>query len=138
VYKTILVTLEISATDRVIIDHIKKLAKVLASRVVLLHVATGVPAIVHGPDAAGEEISSDQEVLNRTRDEFSAAGIEASAVLAYGDPVKEIVKWVGKNSCDLVAMATHGHKLVADILLGEVANKVQHAISVPVLLLRAR
>ena len=43
-YKTILVTLEATPTDRTIIDHIKKLATVLNSNIVLLHVATGVPA----------------------------------------------------------------------------------------------
>ena len=39
-YETILVTLEATPTDRAIIEHIKKLAKFMNSRVVLLHVAT--------------------------------------------------------------------------------------------------
>ena len=137
-YKTILVTLEATATDRAIIDHVKELAKAMSSRVVLLHVATGVPAKFHGADAAGQEIEEDQEYLRRVQAEFEAEGIPVGRELAFGDPVKEIVKWVQELGCDLVAMSTHGHQFVADLILGATASRVQHSISVPVLLLRAK
>ena len=64
--------------------------------------------------------------------------INAEAELAYGDPAKEIVKWVKQKGCDLVAMSTHGHRFLADLFLGTTASRVQHRISVPVLLLRAK
>jgi nucleotide-binding universal stress UspA family protein len=137
-YKTILVTLDATPTDRAIIEHIKKLAKTMNSNVVLLHVATSVPAQFNGPDAAGEEVDQDQAYLHRVKEEFLAAGIPAEAHLAFGDPVKEIVKWIDGNACDLVAMSTHGHQFVADLVLGTTANRVQHSVSVPVLLLRAK
>jgi len=137
-YKTILVTLEGTATDRAIIDHIKLLAPAMQSRVVLLHVATGVPAKYHRTDAAGKEVEESKVFLGRVRDEFTAAGIPAEAQLAYGEPVKEIVNWVQQNGCDLVAMSTHGHQFVADLVLGTTAIRVQHSLSVPVLLLRAK
>jgi manganese transport protein len=137
-YKTILVTLDTSATDRVIVDHIKQLAKEMHSSVVLLHVATGVPAQFHGATAAGKEIDEDSAYLTKVEAEFEAAGIPAKAELGFGDPVAEIVKWVDEKGCDLVAMGTHGHGLLADMFFGTTANRVQHSISVPVLLLRAR
>jgi nucleotide-binding universal stress UspA family protein len=137
-YKTILVTLEATATDRAIIEHIKQLAREMQSRVVLLHVATGVPAQVHGADAAGDEIDQDQAYLAGVQAEFDAAGVKAEVELAYGDPVTEICRWVEDQGCDLVAMSTHGHRLIADMLLGTTASRVQHNIGVPVLLLRAR
>ncbi|HEX3357317.1 MAG TPA: universal stress protein [Tepidisphaeraceae bacterium] len=137
-YKHILVTLDTTPTDRAIIEHIKKLATVMGSRVSLLHVATGVPALWHGAQAAGEEVNDDRAYLDRVKAEFQTASIAAQTELAFGDPVKEIVKWIQVNDCDLVAMSTHGHKMVADLLLGTTASKVQHSISVPVLLLRAR
>ena len=136
-YPTILVTLDTTPTDRVIIDHIKPRAQMLHSRVVLLHVATSVPAIIFGAEADGEEVRDDQAYLDRTRDEFEAVGIQCETVLAYGEPVKEIVRWVQQNKPDLVAMSTHGHHFVADLVLGTTAIKVQHSVSVPVLLLRA-
>jgi nucleotide-binding universal stress UspA family protein len=137
-YKTILVTLDATPTDRAIIDHIKKLAKLMDSQLILLHVATSVPAQFNGPDAAGEEIREDEAYLSGVKAEFEAAGIPARTELAYGEPAKEIIKWIDSNHCDLVAMSTHGHQFVADLFLGTTANRVQHSVSVPVLLLRAK
>ena len=109
-YKKILVTLDGTSTDRAIIEHAKPLAKLAHSHVVLLHVADGWAARTYGADAE----------------------------LAYGDPVTEIVKWVNQKGCDLVAMSTHGHRFIGDFFLGTTASRVQHSISVPVLLLRAK
>lgn len=137
-YKTILVTLDGTPTDQAIIEHVKQLAKLAQSRVVLLHVADGWAARTYGPDAVSPEITEDTAYLRKVRAEFQSAGIRAECELAYGDPVREIVKWVEKKGCDLVAMSTHGHRFLADIFLGTTASRVQHSISVPVLLLRAR
>jgi nucleotide-binding universal stress UspA family protein len=137
-YKTILVTLDRTATDRAIIEHIKPLAKMLKSRVVLLHVATGALAKYHGKNAAGREIEESQVYLDRIQAEFVAAGLQADVELAYGEPVKQIVKWVQRKKPDLVAMSTHGHNFMADLVFGTTAITVQHSVSVPVLLLRAR
>ena len=137
-YKKILVTLDGTRTDRAIVEHIKVLAKLLQSRVVLLHVATGVPAQYHRSDAAGKEVEESKTYLDKIRSEFVAAGVAAEAELAYGEPAAEIIKWINQKSCDLVAMSTHGHKFVADLLLGTTAIHVQHGVSVPVLLLRAK
>jgi manganese transport protein len=138
VYKTILVTLDTTPTDRAIIDHVKELAAKMNSNVVLLHVATGVSAQFHGTNAGGEEVEEDQAYLDRIRTEFEAAGIPVRAELAFGDPVREIVKRAKEKDYDLVAMSTHGHKGVADLILGSTANQVRHKVSVPVLLLRGR
>jgi nucleotide-binding universal stress UspA family protein len=137
-YKTILVTLDGTPTDRAIIEHVKALAKVAQSRVVLLHVADGWAARTYGPDAVSREIAEDTEYLKKIRLEFQEAGISADAELGYGDPSKEIVNWVEQKGCDLVAMSTHGHRFLADLFLGTTATRVQHKISVPVLLLRAK
>jgi nucleotide-binding universal stress UspA family protein len=137
-YKQILVTLEATPTDRVIIDHVKQLAREMHSTVTLLHVATGVPAQYHGQGAAGQEINEDRAYLAGVASEFEKADVPVSSELAFGRPVKEIVRWVEKSGCDLVAMGTHGHGPLADFILGTTASKVQHSISVPVLLLRAK
>jgi len=137
-YDKILLALDLSPTDRAIIEHIKKLASIMHSRVILLHVATGASAQFRGADAAGEEIDKSRAYLDQVKAEYETAEIPVAAELGYGDPAKEIVKWVNENGCDLVAMATHGHKLLADLALGTTATRVQHNVSVPVLLLRAR
>jgi nucleotide-binding universal stress UspA family protein len=137
-YKIILLTLDGTPTDQAIIKHVKQLAKLAQSRVVLLHVADGWAARTYGPDAVSPEITEDTAYLKKVREEFHAVGISADAELAYGDPVREIIKWVKEKECDLVAMSTHGHRFIADIFLGSTASRVQHSISVPVLLLRAK
>jgi nucleotide-binding universal stress UspA family protein len=136
-YKTILVTLDATSTDRAIIEHVKSLAKIMGSRVVLLHVADGWAARTFGEDAVGPEITEDKAYLEKIRAGFQASGIPVEAFLAYGDPVTEIVRWVHERHCDLVAMSTHGHRFLADLFLGVTASRVQHRIEVPVLLLRA-
>ncbi|HEX8812243.1 MAG TPA: universal stress protein [Terracidiphilus sp.] len=137
-YNTILVTLDGTPTDRPIIEHVKQLAKLAESRLVLLHVADGWAARTYGPDAVSPEIAQDTAYLEEIRAEFQAMGIPTDAELAYGEPANEIIKWVRQKGCDLVAMSTHGHRFLADLFLGTTASQVQHSISVPVLLLRAK
>ena len=137
-YETILVTLDGTPTDRAIIEHIKNLAKLAQSRLVLLHVADGWAARTYGPDAVSPEIAEDTAYLEKVRSEFQSMGIPTEAELAYGEPVNEIIKWIRQKGCDLVAMSTHGHRFLGDLFLGETASRVQHRVRVPVLLLRAK
>jgi nucleotide-binding universal stress UspA family protein len=137
-YNTILVTLDGTPSDRAIIDHVKALAKLAQSRLVLLHVADGWAARTYGRDAVSREISDDTAYLQKVRVELQSEGITTDAELAYGEPAKEIIKWVEQKGCDLIAMSTHGHRFLADMFLGTTANKVQHSVSIPVLLLRAK
>ena len=137
-YKTILLALDASTTDQPIIEHVKQLATLMHSRVVLLRVATGASAQFHGPDAVGEEVDESRAYGERIKSEFAASGIPASVELGYGEPAREIVRVANERNCDLVAMGTHGHKLIGDLFLGATASRVQHNLSIPVLLLRAK
>ena len=137
-YDKILLTLDATRTDRAIIDHVKPLAKLLHSRVILLHVATGWAARAYGPDAVSPEITEDRAYLESIRKELADHGIPTEAELAFGDPPGEIVKWVRQRQCDLVAMSTHGHRFFADLFLGTTAHRVQHRVDVPVLLVKVK
>ena len=137
-YKTILVTLDTSSSDRAIIDHVKSLAKFCKSDVILLHVADGWAARRFGKDAVSAEITEDTRYLQEVKAEFEAGGIPTSAKLLYGEPKAEILKWVQENNCDLIAMSTHGHRFLADLFLGATATHVQHRVDVPMLLIRKR
>jgi nucleotide-binding universal stress UspA family protein len=137
-YKKILVTLEVTPTDRAIIEHVKLLAQLLHSQVVLLHVADGWAARTFGSDAVSPEVTEDEAYLEKVRAEFQSVGIPATAELAFGEPGVEIVKWVEGKGCDLVAMSTHGHLFVGDLVLGSTVRHVRHHVFVPVLVLRAK
>ena len=137
-YETILVTLDGTPTDRAIIEHVQQLAELAHSRVVLLHVADGWAARTYGPDAVSREIAEDTAYLETVKSEFQSMGIPAEAELAYGEPVDEIIKWVEQKGCDLVAMSTHGHRFISDLLYGSTADKVRHSVDIPVLLLKVK
>ena len=137
-YDKILVTLDATPTDRAIIEHVKALARIMNSHVVLLHVADGWAARTFGADAVSPEISEDTAYLQNVQNEFQSAGIPAEAELAFGEPGEQIIRWINEKKCDLVAMSTHGHRFLGDVFLGTTASRVQHSISVPVLLLRAK
>ena len=135
-YKTILLTLDGTPTDRAIIEHVKQLAKLMQGRVVLLHVADGYAARTFGQDAVSPEITEDTAYLNRVLSEFQSAGIPAETELGYGEPSKEIIKWIGQKGCDLIAMAGHGHRLFGDIFHGSTITQVRHKTTIPILLVR--
>jgi nucleotide-binding universal stress UspA family protein len=137
-YQKILVTLEASDADRTIIDHIKPLARLFKSQIVLLHVADGWAARVFGADAVSPEITEDQAYLAKVKAELEAEGISTETDLAYGDPTTEIVRWVQNKHCDLIAMSTHGHRFLADLFFGTTAHSVQHQVDVPVLLVKVK
>ncbi len=105
-YNKILMTLDTTPTDRAIIDHVKELATVMHSRVVLLHVADGWAARTYGPDAVSPEVAADTAYLENVRAELQGVGIPTEAELAYGDPPKEIIRLGGGEG---LRPHRHGH-----------------------------
>ena len=138
-YSRILVPLEHSAADATILAHVRKLALYCKASVVLIHVADGWAAqnALALNLRESEEIRNDRAYLEARRAELEAAGIEAEAVLARGDASAEIVAAAEREGADLIAMATHGHGFLNDIVRGTVANDVRHRSLIPVLLVRA-
>ena len=138
-YGLILVTVENSRTDEVILCHIEELALKLGSRVLLVHVADGWVAR-HFDQlnlAESEEMRVDRAYLETVKARFTAVGIETDTALLRGEPADEIVKLAEERSVDLIAMSTHGHRFLADLILGSTAHKIRHTVEIPVLLLRA-
>lgn len=137
-YKRILVPLENSKYDDAIVAHVRELAKLMRASVVLIHVADGFAARnAHQLNLReSEEMRLDLEYLERRTEEMKHAGIDADSVLAGGEPSREIAEAAAREQCDLIAMSTHGHKFVKDVLYGSVANEVRHITRVPVLLVR--
>lgn len=138
-YHYILVAVENSRTDEVILAHIEELAGLLKSRVLLVHVADGWVARYYDQLnlAESEEMRVDRAYLESVRVRFASAGIETDTALLRGEPADEIVKLAEERGVDLIAMSTHGHRFLADLILGSTAHKIRHVVEIPVLLLRA-
>jgi nucleotide-binding universal stress UspA family protein len=139
-YKTILVPVENGETDKTILKHIRQLARLTHAKLMLVHVADGWAA--RNFDRLGlqesEEMKQDREYLAAVSEELRAEGYEVNAILAMGDPATEIIKLARTEPIDLIAMTTHGHRLISDLLHGSTADKVRHEVDVPVLLLKVR
>ena len=138
VYTRILVPLEHSSYDAAILEHVRPLARLCGAAIVLIHVADGWAArnLRQLDLRESEEMQKDRAYLDQVCAELSRDGYDADALLASGDPAGEILAAAERERCDLIAMATHGHRLVGDIVYGSVANTVRHRAAVPVLMVR--
>jgi nucleotide-binding universal stress UspA family protein len=139
-YKKILVPVENRESDQTILRHIRALAQLARSQLLLVHVADGWAARNYDQLSLqeSEEMRGDRDYLEKLESEFQAEGFEASSVLAMGDPATEIIKLAETSGVDLVAMTTHGHGFIGDVLYGSTADKVRHRVDVPVLLLKVK
>ncbi|HEY7171387.1 MAG TPA: universal stress protein [Vicinamibacterales bacterium] len=138
-YKRILVAVENSPADRTILDHIGALATMTGAQLLLIHVADGWAAR-HFDDLKlreSEEMKVDREYLEGLQRELSARGLKVDVELAKGDPATELIRAAERTHADLLAMSTHGHRFLADVLFGATADRVRHLVKIPVLLLRA-
>lgn len=139
-YQHILIPLENSTADETILAHIRPLARMTGARLLLVHVSDGWVARNFNQLqlAESEEMKQDRLYLEKRSRELTAEGFSCEAVLALGEPSDEIIKLAGEKDVDLVAMTTHGHRFVSDLLYGSTADKVRHQVNVPVLLLKVQ
>ena len=139
-YRRILVAVENSRADRTILTHVSELAKLTGAELLLVHVADGW--VARNFDQLklreSEEMKSDRAYLEKVRDDLVARGFTVETKLAMGDPATELIKTAEEQHVDLIAMSTHGHRFLSDLLLGATADKVRHMVKIPVLLLRAQ
>ncbi|MDB4950925.1 MAG: UspA protein [Gemmatimonadetes bacterium] len=138
VYHKILVPLENSDYDEAIVDHVARLATLCRASLLLVHVADGwVARNFHQLSLReSEEMARDRGYLEGVAARMAAQGLSVESILAGGDPSREIVELAEREGCDLIAMSTHGHRFLSDLLYGSVANSVRHRSTVPVLLVR--
>ena len=138
-YRNILVAIEHSDADETIIRHITELAKLTGASLLLVHVADGWAArnFEQLELRESEEMQQDRVYLEKLAERLTNAGFQTRCKLALGDPATELIKASREENVDLIAMSTHGHRFINDLLRGTTADKVRHEVSVPVLLLRA-
>ena len=139
-YRRILIALENSAADRTILKHVSQLARLTGAELLLVHVADGW--VARNFDQLrlreSEEMRTDRLYLEQVRQALAEQGFTVQAELAMGDPATQLIRMAEKRDVDLIAMSTHGHRFLADVLHGTTADRVRHLVKVPVLLLRAQ
>ena len=138
-YRRILAALDHTEADDVLLPHIRDLARLTGAEVLLVHVADGWAA--RNFDrlnlVESEEIREDRAYLERTAAALRDTGLTVHMRLAMGDPPREILKLADEEQCDLIAMTTHGHRLIGDILFGSTIEYVRHRCKAPLLVVSA-
>jgi manganese transport protein len=138
-YKKILVALENGRADDTLVPHIAELARRLGSELLLLHVADGFAArnFEQLKLAESDEMRADRSYLEGIAQRLRAAGLVVKTQLALGNPPTEILRCADGQACDMIAMTSHGHTLIADIFLGSTIDRVRHNTAIPILVVRA-
>jgi len=138
-YRRILVAIEHSAADRAVLDHVRQLAMQVGSELHLVHVADGWAArnFDQLQLRESEEMKDDRDYLAKLAADLSAQGLKVSTELAMGDPADELIRLTQERGVDLLAMSTHGHRFLNDLVRGTTVNRVRHLVKIPVLLVRA-
>ena len=139
-YHKILIPLDNSPTDQAILNHIRPLAKMTKAHLVLVHVADGFAARLQDELnlADSEEIKKDQDYLDGHCQLLTQEGFQVKSVLIQGkEPVQGLLDIAQEEGCDLIAMATHGHGFVKDVILGSVADNLRHRTDIPILMIRS-
>ena len=135
-YRKILVALDTTPSDQELLRPIVQLAALLKSDLLLLHVADGW--VARNFDqlslAESEEMKEDRHYLEETAARVRAdTGLEVTVRLAMGSPPDQILKIADSELCDLIALASHGHRLVGDIIHGSTIEAVRHSARIPIL-----
>ena len=135
-YRKILVALDTTASDRELLPHIVQLATLTRSELLLLHVADGWAArnFDQLSLAESEEMKEDLKYLEETAAHLRAeSGLHIETRLALGNPPAQILQVAAEAQCDLIALASHGHRLVGDIIHGSTIDAVRHKARMPIL-----
>src|SRR5215831_2480916 len=129
-YQHILIPLENSSADETILAHIKPLARMTGAKLLLVHVSDGWVArnFEQLKLAESEEMKQDRAYLEKRQRELAEEGFECDAILALVEPSNEIIKLARDKNIELIAMTTHGHRFISDILDGATAEKVRHEV----------
>ena len=139
-YRRILVAVENSKADKTILAHVSELARLTGAELLLVHVADGFAArnFDQLKLRESEEMKDDRAYLESLKAELIADGLTVQTQLAMGDPAQQLIRAAGEEGVDLIAMSTHGHRYLSDVLHGATADRVRHLVKIPVLLLRAQ
>ena len=138
-FKKILVALDHSKADAALLSKVKELAQIIHAELLLLHVSTGWKAQwqedLNLTDSA--EIKEDREFLEKIGKGVRDEGLNVVVLHARGEPANEILRAAREEHCDLIAMATHGHRLISDLIHGTTITKVRHESEIPIFLVKA-
>ena len=139
-FKKILIALDHSRSDMALLPRVKELSRLTQAQILLLHVSTGWKAHwqrdLNLTDS--EEMEEDRAYLAKVADELRLEGFQVDSRHSTGNPADAILRTAREEHCDLIAMTTHGHRWLSDLLHGTTITRVRHETEVPIFLVKAK
>jgi manganese transport protein len=134
-YQTIAVTLDFSQWD------VKAIKSAIAqggatATYYLIHISESASAIVLGNETKDMESVEDLKILNQYKSYLQSEGYQVEIRLGFGNPKKTIPEIVKELNPQLLVMAAHGHDTFKDFLFGTTLDKVRHAVTTNILIVR--
>jgi nucleotide-binding universal stress UspA family protein len=136
--KTILVPLDGSILAESAVAPAVDLAREHGAKLVLLRAAEAHSLPMADPtEAQVQAVRAAEEYLTDARRRVTQAGVAAvDTSVWYGAPAEAIVEAARYRGADLIVMSSHGRSGLGRLVLGSVAESVQRATRVPILLIR--
>ena len=145
--KTIVVAVDFSNVTPGVLAMACDLAKAFGARLCLFHVVEPEPSYTaYGftPDEFPALHAYQDEARRRARaqlDELLATVQvdlpDATAEIAEGSPLHALLDYVKASGADFVVLGSHGHGVIASLLLGSVAEGMVRKAAVPTLIVPA-
>ncbi|MGP8079437.1 MAG: universal stress protein [Dehalococcoidales bacterium] len=143
-YKKILVPLDGSKLAECALEHVKTIAVGCnVPEVVLLRVVEPNLAVSDALSEGATMYSELNDEIQQLAENYitgitiqfkSESGIDVHSALTYGNAANEILEYASTNHVDLIVMTTHGRSGVSRWLFGNVADRISHHSTVPVLI----
>ena len=142
--KTIVAAIDFSDLTRRVVETARDQAEAFGAEFHLIHVVEPEPtytAYGFTPDEFPAMNLFQEEARKRAQtklDEVAAAVPGAKVVLVDGSPLHGILEHAKSCGADLVVVGSHGHGMVASLLLGSVAEGLVRKAAVPTMVVPAQ
>ncbi len=140
-----LVAVDFSEVTGDLMRAVAMLARALGAEVRLVHVAPPEPDFVGyevGPDTVRQRIAEEyraaRQQLHALEESLRGETPRVSALMVQGDPVEKILASAREFAADLIALGSHGHGALYELLVGSVASGVLKSARCPVLVVPSR
>jgi manganese transport protein len=132
------VAVEFGGGDDNVLAQAAALARAHEAQLVAVHVVEGLGAEYYGAQADDQESRADRTRMQQLVEHLRRKDLQADGVLGFGDPAQELVRIAQEQHLDLLVLGTHGHRLLADLALGQTVSPVLHRLKIPVLVVPNR
>jgi manganese transport protein len=132
-YQRIGVAVEFARGDHAVLTQAASVARVHQAPLLLIHVVEGPVADFYGAETDDQESRTDRLHMAELVEHLHGEGLSAEGVLGYGEPAAELVRLARERQLDFLVLGTHGHRLFADLALGQTVAPVLHRLTIPIL-----